>query len=133
MYELARTRNPVIDLSLGQAALVSAVKDGRPQIQVLAGRSLAHLASPVAQRAIAEMALNTDNTNEVRVSAFNSLATSAKLNANILPETMIDSIYALIKSGETDPELRSAAAAAYGALNLPSQKAKDLILDQSKS
>ena len=133
MLELARTRNPVIDLSLAQDSLVNAVKDERPQIQILAGQSLAHLASPIAQRAIAEMALDTDNSSEVRVSAFSSLATSAKLNANMLPETAVDSIYALISSDESDPDLRSAAAAAYGALNLPSQKAKDLILDQAKS
>ncbi len=133
MLELARTRNPVIDLSLAQDALVNAVKDDRSQIQVLSGQTLAHLASPGAQRAIAEMALDADNTNDVRISAFRSLATSAKLNANMLPETLIDSIYALISSGETNPDLRSAAAAAYGALNLPSQKAKDLILNQAKS
>jgi hypothetical protein len=40
---------------------------------------------------------------------------------------------ARISSGETDPDLRSAAAAAYGTLNLPSRKVKDLILDQAKS
>ena len=34
---------------------------------------------------------------------------------------------------EIDPELRSVAASAYGALNLPSQKVKDLILDQARS
>jgi HEAT repeat protein len=133
MSELARTRNIVIDLSLAQTALINAVKDKRTQIQILSGKTLAHLGSSNAQRAIAEMALDADNTNEVRVAAFNSLTTSAKVNANLLPESAIDSIYALIQSGEIDPELRSAAAAAYGALNLPSQKAKDLILDQAKS
>jgi hypothetical protein len=79
------------------------------------------------------MALNGTNSLEVRIAAFESLATSAKLNANMLIDQMVDGIYALIKSDQTDPNLRSAAAAAYGALNLPSQKAKDLILDQAKS
>ncbi len=51
----------------------------------------------------------------------------------MLVESMVDSIYTLISSDETDAELRSAAAAAYGALNLPSRKVKDLILDQAKS
>ena len=69
----------------------------------------------------------------MRISAFNSLATSAKLNANMLVEPIVDSIYTLISSDDTALELRSAAAAAYGALNLPSQKVKDLILDQAKS
>jgi len=51
----------------------------------------------------------------------------------MLIDQMLDGVYALIKSEQTDPDLRSAAAAAYGALNLPSQKVKDLILDQAKS
>lgn len=133
MLKLAQTRNPVINLSAAQDTLVSAVNDERPEIQILAGQILAHLDSPGAQRAIAGMALDNNNADDVRISAFDSLATSAKLNANMLTDSMIDSIYALISSDDTAPELRSAAAAAYGALNLPSQKVKDLILDQAKS
>ena len=131
MLSLAQARNPVLDLSAAQLALESAVNDKR--IQVLAGQILAYLDSPGAQRAIAAMALDTNNDSDVRISAFNSLATSAKLNANMLPDETIDAIYALISSDATDTEIRSTAAAAYGALNLPSRKVKDLILDQAKS
>jgi HEAT repeat protein len=133
MLKLAQTRNQVIDLYSAQNALVSGVSDERSQIQVLSGRTLAHLDSPGAQRAIAAMALDADNAQEVRIPAFDSLAASAKLNANMLPDGTLNAIYSLISSDETDPDLRSAAAAAYGALNLPSQKVKDLILDQAKS
>ena len=133
MLKLALTRNPVINLSAAQNALVSAVNDERKEIQILSGEILAHLDSPGTQRAIAAMALDNKNDADVRISAFNSLATSAKLNANMLVDPMIGAIYSLISSDETAPELRSAAAAAYGALNLPSQKVKDLILDQAKS
>ncbi|MHC4226326.1 MAG: HEAT repeat domain-containing protein [Planctomycetota bacterium] len=133
MLKLAQTRNQVIDLSGAQIALEKGVSDSRTEIQILSGRTLAHLDSPGAQRAIAAMALDTNNAQEVRIPAFDSLATSAKLNANMLPEDTVDAIYALISSDDTDPDLRSAAAAAYGALNLPSRKAKDLILDQAKS
>jgi HEAT repeat protein len=131
MLSLAQARNYVLDLSAAQLALESAVSDKR--IQVLAGQILAYLDSPGAQRAIAAMALEANNAPDVRISAFISLATSAKLNANLLPDETIDEIYALISSDATDTELRSTAAAAYGALNLPSRKVKDLILDQAKS
>ncbi len=132
MLSLAQARNPVLNLSAAQPALESAVSDER--IQTLAGRTLAYLDSPGAQRAIAAMALDTNNDPDVRIQAFSSLATSAKLNANMLPDEMIDEIYALISSvGANQEELRTAAAAAYGALNLPSRKVKDLILDQAKS
>jgi hypothetical protein len=133
MLEVAITRNPVVDLAAAQDALIAATADKRPQMAVLAGQTLAHLDSPGAQRAIAAMALEANNALDVRIPAFDSLATSAKLKANMLPDETIDAVYALISSNETDPALRSAAAAAYGALNLPSRKAKDLILDQAKS
>jgi hypothetical protein len=133
MLKLAQTRNPVIDLSAAQETLINATKGNRVEIQVLAGRILAHLGSPEAQRAIAAMALAENNSRDIRISAFDSLAVSAKLNANLLDDEKIDAIYSLVSSKEIDPQLRSAAAAAYGALNLPSQKVKDLILDQAKS
>ena len=133
MLKVAMTRNPVLDLAAAQDALVAATTDKRSQMQVLAGQTLAHFDSPSAQRAVAAMALEANNALDVRIPAFNSLATSAKLNANMLPDETIDAVYALISSNETDPDLRSAAAAAYGALNLPSRKAKNLILDQAKS
>lgn len=133
MLKLAKARNPVIDLSAAQNALISATQDKRPDIQVLAGQVLAHLDSPDAQRSIADMALTETNAMAVRIEAFESLAVSAKLNANLLDAEKIDAIYALVGSQQTEPRLRSAAAVAYGALNLPSQKVKDLILDQAKS
>ncbi len=133
MLQLAQSRNPVIDLSLAQVALMNATGAQRPEIQILAGQILAHLDSPNAQRTIAVMALDGRNDPQVRILAFDSLGASAKLHANMLPEDTIDQIYALISSDQTDPALRSAAAAAYGALNLPSRKVKDLILDQAKS
>jgi hypothetical protein len=133
MLKLAQTRNTVIDLSAAQEALINATKGKRVEIQVLASQVLAYLGSPEAQRAIAAMALAESNIMEARISAFDSLAVSAKLNANLLDDEKIDAIYSLVSSKEIDPKLRSAAAAAYGALNLPSQKVKDLILDQAKS
>ncbi|HLB74074.1 MAG TPA: HEAT repeat domain-containing protein [Sedimentisphaerales bacterium] len=132
MLKLAESRNSMIELPLAQQYLAAATNDKRPEIQILAGKVLAYLDSPDAQRAIAAMALAEGNSPEVRVAAFESLATSAKLNACMLVDQMVDGIYALISSDQTDPDLRSAAAAAYGALNLPSQKVKDLILDQAK-
>jgi hypothetical protein len=133
MLELAQTRNPVIDLFAAQGALINATTDKRTALQILAGRILAHFNSADAQRSIAAMALAEKNAMGVRIAAFKSLAVSAKLNASLLNNETIDAIYLLVSSPEVNPGLRSAAAAAYGALNLPSQKVKDLILDQARS
>lgn len=133
MLKSAQTRNPVIDLSVAQGALINATKDKRTEIQILAGRILAYLRTPAAQRSIAAMALAETNAEDVRIAAFNSLTLSAKLNANLLDDGTIDAVYSLVASKDVDSELRSAAAAAFGALNLPSRKVKDLILDQARS
>ena len=133
MFKLAQTRNPILDLSAAQDALVTATKDKRTEIQMLAGQILAHLNTPAAQEAIAAMAMTESNSKDIRISAFGSLAVSAKLNANKLDDATINAIYALVSSKDIDPGLRAAAAAAYGALNLPSQKVKTLILDQARS
>ena len=133
MFKLAQTRNPILDLSAAQGALVMATKDKRAEIQMLAGQILAYLNTPAAQEAIAAMAMTEGNSKDIRIAAFGSLAVSAKLNANQLDDATINAIYALVSSKDVDPGLRAAAAAAYGALNLPSQKVKTLILDQSRS
>jgi len=133
MHKLAVGRNPVIDLSLAQPALVAATNDKQQEIQVLAAQVLAYLNSPNAQRAIADMAMDSGHEMPVRISAFNALVDSAKLNGNMTSDATVGAIYALIQSRDTEPDLRAAAAAAFGALNLPSQKVKDLILDQAKS
>ena len=133
MFKLAQTRNPIIELSGAQGALIEATKDNRPEIQVLSGQVLAYLNSPEAQRAVAGMGLSEDNPMGVRIAAFNSLAVSGKLNANLLDSDTIDALYSLVSSQQIDAQLRAAAAGAYGSLNLPSQKVKDLILDQARS
>ena len=133
MLKLAVERNPVINLAEGESALVDATKDSRVQIKLLAAQILAYLNSASAQRAIAAMALGDENSQEIRISAFGSLALSAKVNGSLLDDGQISAIYAIVGSKDADPAVRSAAASAYGALNLPSQKVKDLILDQAKS
>jgi hypothetical protein len=133
LNKLAVTRNGVVDMLGALEVLVEGTKSSWPEMQNMAGDVLARLDSPDAQRAIADMALSAQNSVDVRKYAFDSLAISAKLNANLLTDEQIDAIYSLISSDATDAELRSTAAIAYGALNLPSRRVKDLILDQANS
>ncbi len=133
LNKLAVTRNSVVDMLQALESLVEGTKSSWPQMQNMAGDVLARLDSPDAQRAIADMALSAQNSADVRKYAFDSLAISAKLNANLLTDEQIDAIYSLISSDATNAELRSTAAIAYGALNLPSRRVKDLILDQANS
>jgi HEAT repeat protein len=133
MLKLAIERNRVIDLSAAQDALMTATTGKRDEIKILSAQVLAHLPSADAQRSIAAMALNESNPMDIRLSAFDSLITSAKINGNLLDDAYIGAIYSLVSSTEIDTALRSSAASAYGALNLPSQKVRNLILDQAKN
>jgi HEAT repeat protein len=133
MIKLRATRNTVINLAAAQEQLIQANKDSRQQVRILSCQALAYINSPAAQRAIAAAGLNTSNPMPVQIAAFNSLADSAKINANLLDDKTIDDLYALISSAGTPPELKAAAASAFGALNLPSTKVKDLIIGQAKS
>jgi hypothetical protein len=130
---LAVSGNRVVDLSEATAALIEMSRSGTEAMRVSAGRVLMYLSSPEAQRAILDMAMNENNPNEVRIAAFASLASSAKRNGNLLLSEQIESLYRLVQSRQTEAALRSAAAGAFGALNLPSQRVKDLILEQARS
>ncbi len=133
MYKLAVSRNKIVDLSTALPALIEVTQKSGPQMRVLAAGVLARLESPEAQRAVATMAADEQNDNGVRIAAFGSLALSAKINANLLLTEQVEAIYKLVSSTDAEPDLRAAAAGAYGALNLPSEQVKSLILDQSKS
>jgi len=131
MLDLAISRNRIVDLTRAMPSLITATRDPRKDMQILAGEVLARIESPDAQQAIAQMGLSENNDLEVRIAAFESLAISAKLYANLLTAEMIDGIYSIVGSTVTETVLRSTAASAYGSLNLPSRKVKDLILDQA--
>ncbi|MCK4959375.1 MAG: HEAT repeat domain-containing protein [Planctomycetes bacterium] len=133
LLKLAVGRNNTVDLSKSLETVIDATRSDRRQMQILAGNVLARLVSPDAQRAIADMAIREANDIEVRKQAFASLAVSAKMNAKLLTEEQVDAIYSLISSDGTDVQLRTAAASAYGALNLPSERVKDMILTQAAS
>jgi hypothetical protein len=133
LLHVGRTNNRVLDLSLAQDALVSATRDNRPTVKMLASQVLAYINGAAAQGAIATQAMDERHSLDIRISAFDALAVSGKVNGNLLDSAMVDSIYGLVSDAGADADLRAAAAGAFGALNLPSEKVKTLILDQAKS
>jgi len=89
------------------------------------------LDSQPAQTGLATKALDAQTAAPVRVSLFKSLVVSAKFFGNRLGPDKIAQIEQTV-AGEKDPAIRSAAAEARGALNLPADQARALILAQSK-
>ena len=72
------------------------------------------------------IALDAGNADSLRISAFNSLAESAKHNGNLLEERQIAQLVEIARD-DTDLTIRTAASEALGALNLATNKASEII------
>jgi hypothetical protein len=132
LNRLAIRNNKVLDLKLAEGSLKAATRDSRPEIVTGSLSTLALMDGPDAQRAVAAVALADANDVALKVSTFGDLATSARMHGNLLLNETVDAIYGLVQSDKTDPKVRSAAAVAYGSLNLPSDKVRNLLLDQAR-
>ena len=75
--------------------------------------------------------MSPDTDPAVRAPFYLALADSAKRTGNALDSAAINSLIKEV-SGETDLPTKNAAATALGALNVPSNQASALILQQAK-
>ena len=110
---------------------MDALKDKRPEIVTAAAKVIGELNSPDGERALAAMALAPETDAALRVTFFQQLAESAKRTGNALDASAINGIIKAV-SANPDAKARLAAATALGALNVPSNQASTLILQQSK-
>jgi hypothetical protein len=90
---------------------------------------LGYIGSPEAQGAIAKIALDAAQPQEMRVAMFTALAEAAKRQGNHLDN---DQVAKLIELAQKDENLviRTAASQALGALNLPGNPASVIIRSQ---
>lgn len=131
LEKLAITRGHALDVSVAEAGLLTALSDSRPEIAKAAGKVLGTLRSTSAQNGLAMKANNESTPTEVRVSLYQSVAESAKFIGNHLGAGQIAELETVV-STNTDSGIRDAAAKARGALNLPADQARTLILKQSR-
>ncbi|HEY0008434.1 MAG TPA: HEAT repeat domain-containing protein, partial [Tepidisphaeraceae bacterium] len=131
LKRLAISRGQVLDLAPARGTLLGALEEARPEVVKIAGESLALMNDADAQRGIAIKATAEGVPDDVKVSLFNSVATGAKFFGNKLDQAQVDAIDRVLREAE-NAEVKAAAAEARGALNLPSDQARTLILDQSK-
>jgi len=126
LRKIAFSHSTVYDFSLAEGSLIHTLSSPDEILQTTSASVLALSSNSNAQQAIAKVALNSGNTESLRIAAFNSLAESAKVNGNLLTE---DSIDMLIDLAINEPNLtiRSAGSQALGALNLPSNKSGQII------
>jgi HEAT repeat protein len=116
----------VYDFGVAEPALIAALSSDNEELQITAASVLALARTPTAQRSIAEIALDSGQPDSLRVSAFNSLAESAKHNGKLLEERQVAE---LVEIARDDPDLtiRTAASEALGGMNLAAGKAGEII------
>jgi hypothetical protein len=128
---LAASRSQVLDLSIAQPALLNALNTPSADLTRSAGHVLAQLNSKEAQAGLVAKALDQATPDELKISLLNDLATNAKFYGNQLDAGSIAPLEAAVHDA-ANLQVRSAAAEARGALNLPADQAKKLILEQSR-
>jgi HEAT repeat protein len=130
LLQLLGTRNSIFRIESGEEFLLAALSDERPEVRTLAGEVVALLDSGRSQSALLAAALRPEESPEVRISFFNSLAASAKFFGNRLNGDQVSSLLAAAANRE-NLQVQASAAEAVGAANLPSDQARRLIIEQT--
>ena len=120
-----------LDVSVAAAALMRALDDSRVEIAKSSANVLAMIQSKEAQAAVAAKALDDKTAEDLKIATFKALAKSAKNWGNQLDANTTDALQKVVETSQSLP-VRSAAAEAQGALNLPADRAKNLIVQQSQ-
>jgi hypothetical protein len=120
-----------MNVAVAEPTLLSSLNDARPDLVKNVGEVLALINSRTAQQGLLAKAVDEKTAADVAQSIFNSLATSAKMHGNLLEAAQIEQLTGVVEKAE-NLEVRSAAAEAHGALNLPADRAKQLVVNQSR-
>jgi hypothetical protein len=123
------TNNPLFDAEDVEPALIAALQSDDPQLRKTVANVMAYLGTTTAQEAVARIALNVDESEEMRVAMFAALADAAKQRGNHLPGDIVQQLITIAESDE-NMVIRTAASQTLGALNLPSNPASVIIRNQ---
>lgn len=129
--KLAMSKGQVMDLSVAQPALLGALNSPSADLTRASGNVLAYLNSKDAQAGLTAKALDDKTADDLKISLLNDLATNAKFFGNQLAPDSVNGLEKAVHDA-ANLQVRTAAAEARGALNLPADQAKKLILEQSK-
>jgi hypothetical protein len=131
LERVAISRGQVLDVTLAANALMRALEDPRPEIAKSTAAVLGLVNTREAQTSLAAKGVDEKTTPELKVACFKGVARSAKFFGNQLEGSLVDAIQ---KAAETaqDAAVKGAAAEAMGALNLPPERAKNLITNQAQ-
>ncbi len=127
---LGVTGTTVFNLNRAEPALYGGLTDKRDQQKIACARALAVINSGQAQQAIVAMASAADVAEPVRVAAYVAAAESVRAIGNQLADPKSRAVVELVASPGISHELRDAASELLGALDLPTDQIKTLIVGQ---
>ena len=130
LEKLSVAKIPALSLEAAKPTLIAALDDARPEVIMKAASVLALAGGKDGQTAIFTRAMAAGTPDDLKVSLLNSLSQSAKTFGNELTTDEIVALDVVVGTAE-NLAVRSAAAETRGALNLPPEEAKSLILKQS--
>ena len=131
LEKIAISRSQAMDIGVAANPLMRALDDPRPQIAVSAANVLSMINTKEAQAAVATKSLDDKANDELKIATFKALAKSAKFWGNQLDGNSTDALQKVVETNQ-NLQVRAAAAEAQGALNLPADRAKNLITQQSQ-
>ena len=125
-------RGSIYNVNAALPALLTALHDSNSAVALAAAGALGQMRNPQAQLALAQRALEQESQSAVTVrqALLLDLAASARNVGNHLSADSIDRLIRVVKGSDPAP-VRTAAATALGALNVPSNQAAELILTQT--
>ncbi len=129
LRDIAVNRSPVFDIAGAESSLILALAHPSEELRIASAGALALIDSAPAQRAIATVALNPQQTETLRTAAYGALAESARRFGSKLEPPAMEKLF---NAATTDPNLplRTAASQALGAMNPPGRPVADIILSQ---
>ncbi|HUO10571.1 MAG TPA: hypothetical protein VM008_19875 [Phycisphaerae bacterium] len=127
---LTADHKSIYDINDAVPALMGTLKDKDSNVATKGAQVLGQLNNADAQKALANAALASETQAALKATFLTSLAESAKHTGNTLDASQVNSLIKIVQT-ESDPAIHLAAATALGALNVPSNQAANLIMDQS--
>lgn len=131
LKKVAISRGQIYDLSVARSSLLNSLDDERPEIVMLAGEVLGLIDHKDAQAGLLAKASSGGVSDDVKVSLLSSLAVSARFFGNLLDEEQVAVLEGIV-AGDASLPVKDAAAEARGALNLPPEQSKALILNSPR-
>ncbi|HEV2295169.1 MAG TPA: hypothetical protein VGR35_15045 [Tepidisphaeraceae bacterium] len=129
LENLAISSAQVLDLMAAEQALLAALNDPRPDIVKSAGAVLARMDVNTVQPALLAAA-QAEKPDDVKIALYKNLAQHAAAFGRQIEGEQVENLERAVTDAE-NLEIRAAAAEARGALNLPVEQAKTLIINQS--